>query len=61
MAGNAEDKAVEITISHGVTGWYESGVYFYFDPWSHSSYTFVYGSMALIQIFDENHPMDFMK
>lgn len=59
MAGNAEDKPVEITISHGVTGWFESGVYFYFEPWSYSRYEFVCGINGINTIFD--HTMDCMK
>lgn len=43
MAGNAEDEPVEIIVVHGVTGWFELGLYFYPDPWSRSRCGYVCG------------------
>lgn len=43
MAGNAEDEPVGIIVVHGVTGWFELGVYFYPDPWSRSRCGYVCG------------------
>lgn len=52
MAGNAEDEPVEITFFHGVSGWFQSGVYFYFEPWSRSRCEFVCG-MAIKKFASE--------